>query len=318
MQASEAWPATTDGAALDAYSQAVASVAQLASPGVVGIRAARAARGAPAGGSGFALTPDGLVLTNSHVVTDAAEIEVSTIDDDTFEADLIGNDPHTDTALIRVTGRLAPLSLGRSRELRVGQIAIAIGNPLGFDCTVTAGVVSALGRSLRATTGRLIDDVVQTDAALNPGNSGGPLMDSQGRVIGMNTAIIPGAQGLCFAIAVDTVHRVAIELLRHGRIRRASLGVAAHTVAISQAIRRHFELDARTAVRVREVEARSPAAAAGVEPGDLIIRIGGTEASGVDALHRWLIEERIGTPVSLELVRRGRHRQLELVPREAD
>lgn len=306
-----------DDAALDAYSQAVTSVAELASPGVVGIRAARGSRGAPAGGSGFALTPDGLVLTNSHVVTGASKIEVSTLDDDTFEADLIGDDPHTDTALIRVAGRMSPLSLGRSAELRVGQLAIAIGNPLGFDCTVTAGVVSALGRSLRATTGRLIDDVVQTDAALNPGNSGGPLMDSRGRVIGMNTAIIPGAQGLCFAIAVDTVHRVAIELLRRGRIRRASLGIAAHTVAVSQAIRRHFGLAGRTAARVREVETGSPAAAAGIEAGDLIIRIGETEASGVDALHRWLIEERIGTPVALELVRRGRHRKLELIPREA-
>jgi len=306
-----------DEEALDAYSQVVTRVAEHASRGVVGVRVARGRRNTQGGGSGFALTPDGLLLTNSHVVSGASDIEVTTLDGERFEADLIGEDPHTDTALIRVSGRLVPLALGSSKELRVGQLAVAIGNPLGFDCTVTSGVVSALGRSLRAGSGRLIDDVIQTDAALNPGNSGGPLMDSHGRVIGMNTAIIQGAQGLCFAIAVDTVHPVAIQLLRHGRIRRASLGIAAQTVPISQSIRHHFGLSARTAVRVGEVEPGSPAERAGLKPADLITRIGQLEVSGIDALHRYLGEERIGERVAIEFVRMGRHRSAFVVPREA-
>ncbi len=305
-----------DVVALDAYSRAVTRVAASASRGVVGVRVTRGGRRA-GGGSGFALTPDGLVLTNSHVVSGASAIEVTTADGERLEADLIGEDPHTDTGLIRVSGRLEALPLGRSHAVQVGQLAIAIGNPLGFDCSVTAGVVSALGRSLRAASGRLIDDVIQTDAALNPGNSGGPLMDSRGQVIGMNTAIIQGAQGLCFAIAVDTVHPVAVQLLRHGRIRRANLGIAAQTVPVSQSIRHHFGLAARTAVRIADVEPDSPAAHAGVSSGDLLIRIDGAEASGIDALHRWLTEERIGQPVMLELVRQGRHIRTTASPRES-
>ena len=316
MHVPDGGPRPSDEEALDAYSRVVTRVAEVASRGVVGIRTARGGR-ALGGGSGFVLTPDGLVLTNSHVVSGANAIEVTTLDGERYDADLIGEDPHTDTGLIRVTGALAPLTLCSSARLRVGQLAIAIGNPLGFDSTVTAGVVSALGRSLRAASGRLIDDVVQTDAALNPGNSGGPLMDSAGEVIGMNTAIIQGAQGLCFAIAIDTVHPVAIQLLRHGRIRRASLGIAAQTVPVSQSIRHHYGLAGRTAVSVREVEVGGPAARAGLEPADLLIRIGTTEVSGVDALHRWLSEERIGEPAPLELVRRGRDRRVTIVPREA-
>jgi S1-C subfamily serine protease len=200
--------------------------------------------------------------------------------------------------------------------LQVGQVAIAIGNPLGFDCTVTAGVISALGRSLRASSGRLIEDVIQTDAALNPGNSGGPLMDSNGRVIGMNTAIIAGAQGICFAIAIDTVQRVALELLRHGRVRRASIGIGGQTVSIPQRVRRHFELPQASGVRVLNVLEGSAAASAEIESGDLLVRFDGHWIGGVDDLHRLLIDSRIGAATTLELVRRGRYLRVDLVPRE--
>ena len=308
-----------DAPLLDAYSLAVTGVAESASPSVVSIHVGRAAgrrRVLAGSGSGFAFTPDGLILTNSHVVHGARPIEVQTLAGDRVQADLIGDDEHTDTALIRVSAGLAALPLGSSKALRTGQLAIAIGNPLGFDCTVTAGVLSALGRSLRAGSGRLIDDVIQTDAALNPGNSGGPLMDSLGRAIGMNTAIIAGAQGLCFAIAIDTVRQVALELLRHGRVRRASLGVAAQTVPLSQRMRRYFELAARTVVRVSEVESDGPAARAAMQAGDLIVRFAGEPVSGIDDLHRLLIEARIGARVPTEVLRGSRRVTLEVVPRE--
>jgi S1-C subfamily serine protease len=313
--------ADADVGLLDGYSLAVTRVAEAASPSVVAIHVTRAgpgrARGARSGsGSGFVFTPDGLILTNSHVVHEARRLEVETLGGERLEADRIGEDPHTDTALIRVGASLPALAFGQSRGVKVGQIAIAIGNPLGFDCTVTAGVVSALGRSLRSGSGRLIDDVLQTDAALNPGNSGGPLMDSAGRVIGMNTAIIAGAQGLCFAIAIDTVRQVAIELLRHGRVRRASMGLAAQTQRISQRLRRHFELESETGVRVTEIEAGGPAATAGFESGDLIVSFDGSPVDGIDQLHRHLAEDRIGRPVAIEVVRRGRRLSLELVPGE--
>ena len=307
-----------DGELLDAYSAAVTSVAARASRSVVGIRTTTARRGATSSGSGFALTPDGLILTNSHVIAGARRIEVDTVDGECLDADLIGDDAHTDTALIRITGNVPAVTLGRSRALRVGQLAIAIGNPLGFDCTVTAGVVSALGRSLRSSTGRLIDDVVQTDVALNPGNSGGPLMNAQGRVIGMNTAIIQGAQGLCFAIGIDTVREVAVGLLRFGRIRRASLGIGAQTVTVSQSIRRQFGLRGRTAVRVTEVTSGSAAAAAGLRAGDLLVEIAGREIGGVDELWRWLTQERIGSATAIEIVRTGRRQSLSVTPRELD
>jgi S1-C subfamily serine protease len=205
------------------------------------------------------------------------------------------------------------VTLGRSHALRVGQVAIAIGNPLGFDCTVTAGVVSALGRSLRASSGRLIEDVIQTDAALNPGNSGGPLMDSGGRVIGMNTAIIAGAQGICFAIAIDTVQRVALELLRHGRVRRASIGIGGQTVAMPQRLRRHFELPQVAAVRVISVLDGGAAGRPEIESGDLIVRFDGQWIGGVDDLHRLLIDSRIGAAAPLELVRRGRRLSVDVI-----
>ncbi len=311
---------------LDAYSRTVTRIAETAMPAVVAIRVERSApegrgragRGITGGASGFAFTPDGLILTNSHVVHGARALRVVTARGDELDAERLGDDPHTDTALIRVGAPMTALGLGSSRPLRVGQLAVAIGNPLGFDCTVTAGVVSALGRTLRASSGRLIEDVIQTDAALNPGNSGGPLMDSRGLVIGMNTAVILGAQGICFAIGIDTVQRVAIELLRHGRVRRASLGIGAQTVLIPQRLRRHFELEQRTAARVIQVLPGGAAARAGIESGDLLVGFDAQRVGGVDDLHRLLIGSRIGSSVPLELIRRGRQLAVGVTPTEAD
>jgi S1-C subfamily serine protease len=258
-------------------------------------------------GSAFAFTPDGLLATNSHVVHGARGIKATFADGATCDADLIGDDPDTDIAVIRVgAAGLATAPLGRSRGVRVGQLAIAIGNPYGFQHTVTAGVVSALGRSLRATTGRLIDDVIQTDAALNPGNSGGPLVDSGGRVIGVNTAIIPMAQGICFATAIDTVKWVALQLLRDGRVRRGYLGIAGANVPLPRRIARHFGLANARAVRVESVESEGPASRAGVESGDLVVEFDGTMVEGIDTLHRLLTVERIGQPAVLTVVRRTR------------
>jgi S1-C subfamily serine protease len=316
--------ATPDGGtpnemlALDAYSRAIVQVAEAASQGVVAIRtvSGRRQERRNGGGSGFAFTPDGLILTNSHVVHGARGLRVETTEGADVQADLVGEDPHTDTAVIRAGIRLQALPLGSSRALRVGQVAIAIGNPLGFDCTVTAGVVSALGRSLRASSGRLIDNVIQTDAALNPGNSGGPLVDTAGHVIGMNTAIIAGAQGICFAIAVDTVRDVALQLLRHGRVRRANLGIAAQTIALSARVRRHFELSEPAAVRVTEVEPGGPASHAGIERGDTIIGFAGQPVGGVDDLHRLLVEAQIGRDAAVEVLRGSRRETFSVRPRD--
>jgi S1-C subfamily serine protease len=322
MNAAAAQSLQTDADAglLDAYSRTVTGVAEAATPAVVAIHTRRTTGSGPQGGSasGFVLAPDGLILTNSHVVRGAGALRVATVRGEEFDADLLGDDPHTDTALIRVSASIPAVTLGRSHDLRVGQVAIAIGNPLGFDCTVTAGVVSALGRSLRAGSGRLIEDVIQTDAALNPGNSGGPLMDSAARVVGMNTAIIAGAQGICFAIGIDTVQRVALELLRHGRVRRASIGIGGQTVAVPQRIRRHFDLPQSSAVRVLNVLEGSAAAAAEIESGDLLVRFDGEWIGGVDDLHRLLIDSRIGALTPVELVRRGRRLIVTVSAREID
>jgi S1-C subfamily serine protease len=311
----ERGPVMEEEEALDAYSRVISRVAELASPAVVAIHASRRGRQGGAG-SGFALTPDGLILTNNHVVDGASRVRVETTQGVTCDAEIVGKDPHTDTALIRAGTALPALELGSSRRLRVGQLAIAIGNPFGFECSVTAGVVSALGRSLRAGTGRLIDDVIQTDAALNPGNSGGPLCDGAGRVIGMNTAIIASAQGICFATAIDTVRWVAMELLQHGRVRRGHLGIVAHTVVVPQRLRRHGELEQRTAVRVVRTEPRGPAESAGLESGDLVVRFAGEAVAGIDDLHRLLGAERIDHAVPLEALRRGRRIQLAVIPVE--
>jgi len=305
-----------DDEALDAYSRVITRVAELASAAVVTIRPERASRTGGTG-SGFAFTPDGLLLTNSHVVHGARGIRVETTQGVRCNAALIGADPHTDVALIRADVELQPLELGSSKTLRVGQLAIAIGNPYGFECSVTAGVVSALGRSLRSSTGRLIDDVIQTDAALNPGNSGGPLCDSSGRVIGINTAIIAAAQGICFATAVDTVRWVALQLLQHGRVRRGHLGIVAHTVAVPQRLRHQAELVQSTALRVEQIEPQGPAARAGIEAGDLLFGFAGQAVAGIDDLHRLLSADRINREVPVDVLRRGARVRVAAIPMEA-
>jgi S1-C subfamily serine protease len=307
--------APVDEPLLDAYSRTVATVADQASASVVAIHTS--ATGSQRGsGSGFAFTPDGLIVTNSHVIHAASRIRVETTQGQASDAELIGEDPHTDTALIRARVEPPALPLGSSKNLRVGQVAIAIGNPFGFECSLTAGVVSALGRSLRSSTGRLVDNVIQTDASLNPGNSGGPLCDSAGRVIGMNTAIIASAQGICFAIAVDTVRWVALQLLQHGRVRRGHLGLVAQTVTVPQRLRRHLELAGRTAVRIMSMGADGPAQRGGLESGDLVLRFDDTPITDIDDLHRALGAERIGRPVRVEVWRLGRLVSATVVPVE--
>jgi S1-C subfamily serine protease len=308
-----------DEVLLDAYSAAVVSASDSVGPAVVHIQVMQAPRPAngntPRGGtgSGFVFTPDGFILTNSHVVHGARSIHVTFADGVSRDADLVGDDPDTDIAVIRVAGHQLPVAaLGSSRDLRVGQLAIAIGNPYGFQHTVTAGVVSALGRSLRSITGRLIDDVIQTDAALNPGNSGGPLVNSRGEVIGVNTAIIPFAQGICFATAIDTAKWVVEQLLRFGRVRRAYIGVAGATIPLSRRAVRFHGLGAGAGVRVESLEPGSAAERAGIESGDVIIGYDGSEVAGVDELHRLLGEERIGKATKVTLLRRAQKLELPI------
>jgi S1-C subfamily serine protease len=291
---------------LDSYSQVVAGVYDAANPAVVAIEVRRDRDGPPSGaGSGFVFTADGLILTNSHVVRGARQIMVRATAGSVKDASLLGDDPHTDIALLKIatTESLPSLVLGTARSLRVGQLVVAIGNPMGFASTVTAGVVSALGRSLRATTGRLIDDVIQTDAALNPGNSGGPLLDAKGRVIGVNTALIAGAQGICFATSIDSAQRVVLQLLQHGRVRRASLRMAGQNTILPQRYVRHFGLSQAAAVRVMEVVAEGPAADAGIRPGDIVVELAGSPCSSIDDLHHLLTQERIGRECPLRILR---------------
>ena len=302
-------PAADDGALLDAYSLAVTTATASVAPTVVHIdvRSKSEGRERRGSGSGFFFTPDGLLLTNSHVVHGARAIGVTTQEGERFSADVVGDDPDSDLAVIRISTRGAPHArFGESAKLRMGQIAIAIGNPLGFEHTVTAGVVSALGRSLRASTGRLIDDVIQTDAALNPGNSGGPLVSARGEIIGVNTAIIPGAQGICFAVASDTAQWVLQQLLAHGRVRRGWLGVAGMNSPLARRIARHHGLENASGVRVRSVEKDSPASAAGLESGDLIVSYDGLTIGGIDSLQKTLNQQRVGRECELVLIRHTR------------
>jgi len=303
---------------LDAYSRTVSDVVERVAPSVASVRVpGPGAGGGMAGaGSGFLFTPDGYLLTNSHVVRAggrarpplASAFRASFGDDREFGARWVGDDPDTDLAVLQVDdsarGAQQSVALGRSAEVRRGEIAIAIGNPLGFDHTVTAGIVSALGRSMRASTGRLIPDVIQTDAPLNPGNSGGPLLNSRGEAIGVNTAIIPGAQALCFAVAIDIATWVIPQLLRHGRVRRGYLGVGGSTLALDRRIVLAHGLTQSSAVRVLSVEPGSPAELARLRPGDLILGIDGLETPSVDALHQALSQERVGRDVLLKV--RGR------------
>jgi S1-C subfamily serine protease len=309
--------APDDGELLDAYSQAVIRAVEIVGPAVAKIDAGRG------GGSGFLFTPDGLVLTNSHVVSGATRITINLPDGRSFPADIVGDDSHTDLAVLRAgvpagTGdRLPWAALGDSRNVRVGQVAIAIGNPYGFQHSVTSGVVSALGRSLRARSGRLMDDILQTDAALNPGNSGGPLVTTRGEVIGVNTAMIQPAQGLAFAIASNTAKYVAAQLIRDGRIRRSHLGVAGQNVPIPRALARAHALAASSGIFVTSVEPSSPAAAAGVKDGDVIIGFADAPVAGIDDLHRQLTGDRVGVPVPLVVLRGGARRRLVVVPAAA-
>jgi S1-C subfamily serine protease len=332
-------------AALDAYSQVVVHVAETVSPSVVKIEAegappprrGPAPESATSSGSGFIFTPDGYILTNSHVVSGARKLTVLLLDGRRLAASVVGDDPHTDLALVRVeppraqseetaidetghgepAGPLLPARLGDSSALRVGQMVVAIGNPYGFDCTVTAGVVSALGRSLRAQSGRLIDDVIQTDAALNPGNSGGPLVNAQGEVVGVNTAMIRPAQGLCFAIAMGTASFVVSRLMRDGRIRRSYIGVGGQTVPLLRKVVRYHELEVESGALVISVEPGSPAAAAGLREGDIVVRFGERWVGGVDDLHRILTEEQVGVGAPMTVLRGVHKVPLTVIPKEA-
>ncbi|HST95377.1 MAG TPA: trypsin-like peptidase domain-containing protein [Microvirga sp.] len=311
-----ATPSGRDGELLDAYSTAVASVVDRIGPAVV--RVEPHASGRTAGmGSGVFISPDGLLLTNSHVVQGLREARLTGADGRPIEARVIGDDPDTDLALLRADAAGLPFAvLGDSKLLRRGQIAIAIGNPLGFESTVTAGVVSALGRSLRARSGRLIDDVIQTDAALNPGNSGGPLVSSSGTVIGINTAVIMGAQGICFAVASNTANFVVTELIRHGRVRRASIGVAGQTVPLPRRVAYTAGLSMTSAVAVTAVEPDTPAARARLEQGDVILSLDGEPVRGVDDLVRLLNGDRIGRLVELTILRKGEMHGATVTPVE--
>lgn len=318
--------ANSDSSLLDAYSRAVTAAVEKVSPSVVNVEvrqtAVRRRIGEPrerrGGGSGFVFTPDGLILTNSHVVHDATHIEVTLADSRRVPARTIGDDPATDLAVIRIdTLNLQAVQLGDSQRLRPGQMAIAIGNPYGFQSTVTAGVISALGRSLRSYSGRLIEDVIQTDAALNPGNSGGPLVNSQGQVIGVNTATILPAQGICFAIGINTAKFVASRLLRDGRIRRSYIGVSAQTVAIHRRVVRFYNLLKETGVVVVGVEPNSPARNAGLREGDVIIALDEKPIAGVDDLHRLLTDAQVASRCALTIIRHTERLTLTIIPEEA-
>ena len=315
-----------DASLLDAYSIAVTSAVDRISPSVVNIEvhqnAGRTRSGEPrerqGGGSGFVFTPDGLILTNSHVVHEAARIAVTLTDGRRIPAALIGEDPASDLAVIRVDEPgLVAAEFGDSQKLRVGQIAIAIGAPYGFQSTVTAGVVSALGRSLRSYSGRLIDDVIQTDASLNPGNSGGPLIDSAGRVIGVNTATILPAQGICFAIGINTAKFVASRLLRDGKIRRSYVGISGQTVPVHRRVVRFYDLPKESGALVLSVEEGSPAKRAGLREGDVIVALEGQPVAGVDDLHRLLTEVRVGVSSTLTVLRGTEKLERRVVPEEA-
>jgi len=319
-----ATPTLDDSGVLDAYSQAVVSAADKVSPAVVNVevrhpvptpQGAREARG---GGSGFVFTPDGFILTNSHVVHGAERIDVALADGRRFPATLIGNDPGSDLAVLRIDAPdLASADLGDSAQVRVGQLVIAIGNPLGFESSVTAGVVSALGRSLRSSSGRLIDDIIQTDAALNPGNSGGPLVTSDGRVVGVNTATIRPAQGICFAIGINTAKFVAGRLIRDGRIKRSYIGVVGQTVSLPRNVVRFHALQQDRGILVLSVEPASPAAEAGVRERDIIVAFDGQRVSGIDDLQRLLTDVRIGALARLVVLRSAEKFNIAVTPLEA-
>lgn len=305
-----------DSALLDAYSAAVTRAVERVSPSVakIDVKLSSSRRGGGSG-SGFVFTPDGLVLTNSHVVRGASRIQLTFNDGQQALATLVGEDADTDTAVLRTDARvLQPAVLGNSRNLRVGQLVIAVGNPFGFQFTVTAGVISALGRSMRSTTGRMMEEVIQTDAALNPGNSGGPLVNSRGEVVGINTATIQSAQGLCFAIGIDTAKLVASQLLQFGRVRRAWIGIAGQNVPLPRRLAHEYQLNTSTGILVVSVEEGSPASRAALEEGDIITSIAGQHVAGIDELHRLLTAECAGEQLSMEVLRGVARIRLEITP----
>jgi S1-C subfamily serine protease len=318
-------PGADDAALLDAYSQAVIGAVERVAPAVVKIdvrqRLVGGRRNQPmevgGSGSGFIFTPDGLILTNSHVVHGASSIEITLADARRLRADLVGEDPDTDLAVVRIQAPdLVAAPLGDSSKLRPGQLVVAIGNPLGFQATVTSGVVSALGRSLRNRSGRMMDNIVQTDAALNPGNSGGPLVNSRGEVVGVNTAVIMPAQGIAFAVAINTAKFTAGRLIRDGRIRRGYLGVAGQTVELHPRLVRAYSLTSNSGVLIMSVEPQSPAYATGLRERDIIVSLGGQSVSGVDDLQRLLADRPIGLPLPMVVIRGTERREFAIVPAE--
>jgi S1-C subfamily serine protease len=317
--------APDDGALLDAYSRAVVGVVEALGPSVVAIsvRGAprrRAPEGQGGAGSGVVFTPDGYLLTNAHVVDGGKSFEVTALDGSRQPATLVGQDRGTDLAVLRAPGggRLPSAQLGRSDDVRVGQLCVAIGNPYGFSATVSAGVVSALGRTLRSVDGRLMDNIIQSDVALNPGNSGGPLADSAGRVIGINTAMIFGAQGLSFSVPVDTARWVVGQLMTKGRVTRGHLGIAAHKRPIDRRLQRHLGLTQPTGVEVMGVDGGGPAAQAGVKEGDVLVTLADRAVLGLDDVQRLLATWIIGAPLPMRLVRRTTLHELVVVPVASD
>jgi S1-C subfamily serine protease len=318
-----------DDELLDAYSRAVTGVAESISPSVVNIEVGHQVRGRASNearsrevktgsGSGFVFTPDGFILTNSHVIHRATRIEATLSDGRSIPAELIGDDPETDLAVVRIgASGLAPARLGDSERIKPGQLVIAIGNPYGFQTTVTAGVVSALGRSLRSRSGRLIDNIIQTDAALNPGNSGGPLVTSHGEVIGVNTAVILPAQGLCFAIAINTAKFVASRLIKDGRVRRSYIGIGGQNVPLHRRVVRFHDLPVESGILIVSIEANSSGQRAGLREGDVIIAFDDQPVRGIDDLHRLLTEEKVGVKSSLVIIRGSEKIEREIVPAES-
>ena len=309
----------TDADLLDAYSEAVVSVVEAVGPSVVSIRTNTRGgrRGGAGAGSGVIIAADGYVLTNSHVVHGAGDLEVSLTDGRRFTATLTGDDPGTDLALIRVDAPALPAArFGQSSRLRVGQLVIAIGNPFGFESTVSAGVVSALGRSLRSTTGRLIDNIIQTDVALNPGNSGGPLVDSRGRVVGINSAVFAMAQGISFAVPIDTATWVIPQLLARGRVSRAYLGFGGQSRPVDRRLARALGLANARAVEIVSVEPDAPATRAGLHIGDLVVAIGNLAVETVDDVHRRLVASPVGEALTLTIVRGTERREVSITPIE--
>jgi S1-C subfamily serine protease len=313
-----------DSMLLDEYSRTVVAAVERVAPAVVNIEVKQRVSGRRGqheiggSGSGFVITPDGFILTNSHVIHNASEIRTTLPGGDEHRAQLIGDDPDTDLAVIRIDApRLAHVRLADSENLRVGQIVIAIGNPLGFQASVTAGVISALGRSMRAQSGRLIDNIIQTDAALNPGNSGGPLVNSAGEVIGVNTAMIRPAQGICFAIASNTAKFVAAWLIKEGKIRRSYIGVAGQNVPIHRRIARFYNLPCETGVLVVSVEKNSPAERTGVREGDLIVAFDGASIGSIHELHKVLVGEQIGRESTISIIRQTEKVELPIRPDES-